>query len=130
MQLYDQLGPRIVVEVDPDHGVAVDHLLHHLAGVGEPVAADELERLVAGPVEIAVEAAQDDPVALALREVEDRVGVARLAVCCRPEDEPVRIGPADQDVAAFAGMQPIMSRTTVEKVVAATPMQPFVVRQA
>ena len=67
---------------------------------------------------------QDDPVALALREVQDRVGVARRAVCCRTEDEPVRVGAADQGVAAFAGMQPIMSRTTVEKVVAATPMQP------
>ena len=76
----DQLGPRIVVEIDPDHGVAVDHLLHHLAGVGEAVAADELERLVARLVEIAVEAAQDDPVALALREVQDRVGVARGTV--------------------------------------------------
>ena len=122
-----QLGTRVVVEVDLTAGAAGDARLAHLTGVGEGIAVDELELLVAAPIR---SASSRRPIRSLSSREKSRMSVARLAVRRRAEDEAVRGGAADQDVAASAGVQPIGSRATVEEVAPGAPVEPILAAEA
>ena len=72
VQLDGEFGMRIMVEVDLDLGVAIDLNCADLAGIGEGVAANEVEPLIARAIRVGIELAQIELIALAGREIENR----------------------------------------------------------
>ena len=80
VQLDGEFGMRIMVEVDLDLGVAIDLNCADLAGIGEGVAANEVEPLIARTIRVGIELAQIELIALAGREIENEIGGARPAV--------------------------------------------------
>lgn len=116
MQFGPELGLRILVEIDPDHRPAVDDALHDLTAVGEALATDELEGLLARAVGIAVQMPEDDPIAVGPGETKIRSRLAGALWAASRKMNRSGPPPPISTSPPGAALQPVRTVAAVEQV--------------